>query len=88
MIINYVFGDGDDFEYEVDFDKEREALVGLLCQDAKDCLGKLYSEEGAYQMANYVVYQIDVLDALEEYYEDRFEEYFYNEAEEEYRESL
>lgn len=85
MIFEYEFGDGDEFEYEISFKEEREALVKILCQGLKDCVGKaLYSEDGAEQMANYVVYQLDFIDELEEYFEDELKDYFYDEAEREY----
>ena len=86
MIFNYEFGGednfwgGDRYEYEVDYDEIRKALVKILCDGSRDKHRKLYSEDGNYQMAMYVVYELDVIDALTEYYEDDLKDYFEDKA--------
>ena len=87
MTFNYEFGGednffgGDFFEYEVDYDEIQKALVKIICQESKQKHKGLYDETGNYQMAMHIVYDIDVLDALVEYYEDDLKDYFEDEAE-------
>ena len=86
MTFNYEFGGEDDFfggdffEYEVDYDEIKKALVKILCNGSKSLNRTLYNEDGNYQMAMYVVYELDVLDALIEYYEKKLKDYFEDEA--------
>lgn len=93
MIFTYEFG-GDDyrsgemFEYEVEYEKVKKALVKILCSQSKHINKDLYNEDGNYQMAMFIVYKTDVLDSLTEYYEEELEEYFYNEAYEKFKEVL
>lgn len=81
------FWGGDTFDYEVEYDEIQKALVEILCKGSKRLNGVLYNEDGNYQMAMYVVYQLDILDELIQYYEDDLKDYFEEEASRIYFES-
>lgn len=90
MVFRYEFGGednfwgGDVYEYEVEPGEIKKALVKILCNGSKRLNSCLYSEDGNYQMAMYVVYELDVLDALVEYYEEDLKEYFEDDASDAY----
>lgn len=93
MKIDYEFG-GDDYkcgvpyEYEVDYQELKEAVVEILCRNVKYKQKSLYNEDGAYQMAMYLVNDLACLDSLCENLEDELHEYFYDKAEKDYEESI
>ena len=73
------------FDYEVDYRYLREFIIKLLCRDLKDVMGKMYSEDGAYQMANYMVWELDCDEHLaKNVYYDEIKEHFEREAYEDY----
>lgn len=84
MTIHYDFGC--DYEYEVDYKELRQALVKILCDNAKDIHQGLFEEGGAFQMANYVVYELDIVDELCENLKEALTDYFYSKAERQYEE--
>lgn len=73
-----------EFEYEVDYRTVNNLLIKLLCEDLKDRMGKMYSEDGAYQMADFVVSNLECDEQLTYYYQDEIKEHFERDAYEEY----
>lgn len=86
MILRYDFERTIDYEYEADEKKVKDVIVALLVEYAKDNYKGIFNEDGAYQMAMYVVHGIDVLDGLKDYFKDELMDYFYNDAYEAYEE--
>lgn len=86
MTIHYDFGYDYPYNYEVEYEDLRKALVKILCKGTERVQGKLYEETGAYQMAMYVVYNLDVVDELAESLEDELYEQFYGKALEQFEE--
>lgn len=78
----------ENFEFEPDEKKLKEYLVELLCKDLEKTLKSDYSDDGARQMANFIVFRIDDNESLEYYYEDEIKWHFESEAEEKFREEL
>lgn len=88
MVINYEdeeFGDYG-YEYEVDYQELKKAVVKILCKNVKDKEKSIYNEEGAYQMAIYIVNDLDCLDSLCENLEDELHDFFYDKALEQMKE--
>ena len=65
-----------DGEFTKQINKTKDYLVEMLMRDVQKKEGVLFNEDGAYQMAMYVVRDIDVFEALEEYYKDELAEWF------------
>ena len=87
MIIKYEFDDESYYEFEPEYKELQKALVNILMDNCKYTNGKTFSEDGAYQMAMYMVYYVDVFDELCECFEDDLYDYFYDKAKEEYIEA-
>lgn len=83
-----VYEELNEFEFEVEDRELKDALVKLLCEHLKSKEKSNYSETGAYQMAMYVVYELDLEEQIAEYFEDELKQYFYNDASDYYRECL
>ena len=78
MIIKYEeFGD---YEYEVDQTELEKAVVEILCRNVKNKEKSLYNDDGAYQMAMYVVHDLDLMDELAENLESELHDWFYDKA--------
>lgn len=87
MILTYEFNE-EEFDYEVDFKELQKALVEILCDHVK-CLHKtLYNKDGAYQMAMYIVHELDLTDELQEQLKDKLYEYFYDDAYDAYKDCI
>lgn len=85
MKIEYDFGSYG-FDYEVDYKELNNALIKILCDETKSVQGSLYSEDGAYQMALYVVKHLDLIDSLCKNLEEELKKYFYSDALRKYEE--
>lgn len=94
MILKYDFEPEEEFfrglpyEYEPDDKKLKEKLVKILVDECKETMGSLFSEEGAYQMANFIVYEEAVTQKLAEYYKEWLQDEFESEAYDEYKDSM
>lgn len=87
MEINYEFDTP--FTYEVNYRELDDALVGILCENVKHKHGSLYYEDGAYQMAVYVVKELDtVKDSLVEYFEEELKQEFEDRAYRQYQDRI
>lgn len=73
-----------DYDYELEDDALKEGLVKVLCKKCKNQMGILYNEEGAYQMANCIVYSVKDIEEFAKNYKDELEDEFINIAEEEF----
>lgn len=87
MYLKYEFGDYGEFEFDVDFYNLKKALVEIMCKNLKQKHKDLYDDNGAHQMAMYVVYDLDIVDELSECFLEELQEYFYNDAKEEYEQA-
>lgn len=75
----------DSFEYEPDDKKLQDFIIKLLLRDVKDINGSMYSEDGAYQMAVYMVGELECYEHLaKNVYYDEIKEHFESDAYEEY----
>lgn len=88
MIIKYEFGGddyeaGDDFEYEVDYTDVRDALRYIIKKEFK--IKK--DDEQALKLLDFIIKDLDIDDALEEYFEDDLRDYFENDAYEAYKDA-
>lgn len=88
MFIDYSFDDEENYTYEVDYDELKKAIVKILCNNAHCVNGKLFEPNGAYQVAMYVVYNLDLVDSLSENLEDELREFFEDKAYEKYKSAL
>ena len=80
MIIKYNFkDDADTYNFEISYIELEKVLIEILCDKVKSINGKTYNEEGARQMALFVVNTVDC-DELALYFEEELEIYFYNKA--------
>ena len=93
MKIHYNFG-MNGYEYETDQDELRQAIIKILCKNVKSINKDIYEEDGAYQMAVYMLKLLeqdlgyDLSEMFGEWFEDELEEYFYDQALEEYKEGV
>ena len=87
MKIEYEFDD-EVYEFEPEWTSLHEALVKILTKNVQELHKGLYNADGAYQMAMYVVNELDTIDTLCENLEDELYEYYYDEAEREYQNGL
>lgn len=81
MVYIYDFDDGE-FEYEPEYKEIEDAIIEILVSECKN------KTSGARKMAEYVVYNLDVLDALEEQYQDYLLYCFENKAYRQYKEQV
>lgn len=86
MLINYEFGGddyeaGDDFEYEVDYTDVRHALRYIIKKEFK--IKK--DDEQALKLLDFIIKDLDIDDALKEYFKDDLRDYFENDAYEAYK---
>ena len=74
-----------EFEYEPDDKKLQDFIIKLLLRDVKDINGTMYNEDGAYQMAVYMVSELECYEHLaKNVYYDEIKEHFERDAYEEY----
>ena len=87
MTFRYCFN-GDDWEYEPDYEDLKKYLVEILCDECRYKFGDKFDAVGAKQMAEFVVKQCDVFDVLCETYEDYLQESCEDDAREEYKDAI
>lgn len=86
MTLRYDFN-GDDFEYDADWEDIKEELIDMLTDGLRDKEGSLFSYDGAYQMAVYIIRDLDFADAFFEAFEEEIKEAFEDKAYESYKEA-
>ena len=84
MTLKYDFGGDMPYEYDVEYKELRKALVELLCEKTNYVNGTMFEPTGAYQTAMYVVYEMDIVDAIANNFEDDLYEYFRDKAFDQY----
>ncbi len=79
---NYEFND-ESFEFEASREKIEQALKKIIV-----CEAEVEESAEVLKVLNYIVSDIDIVDSLEEYFEDQLYDYFTEDAKKAYYEKL